>query len=228
MTPEQYDRWRDFAERMARMCFTGRRRPDALWVQEQVATFFESIVERDSDEARLIIDWDNSDDYDRREHQRSYCLCRIGNNGTPKADCEECRGSGLYHRPTSGPLCCDIVTQWLDNCAPSVGCCRACRQYRYDDGYDGSCRCDELEMIVFEQWNEQWGGPVRCCIRAGLDMASAPSAGVIGFTAGDVRRMYPEGVPDWIFPPDERLHYWLSDELNGTFAELDDSAGLVL
>lgn len=41
-------------------------------------------------------------------------------------------------------------------------------------------------------------GQVSCCIRAGLDMASAPSAGVIGFTVGDLRRMYPEGNPPWV------------------------------
>lgn len=39
---------------------------------------------------------------------------------------------------------------------------------------------------------------VSCCIRAGLDVASAPSAGVIGFTVGDLRRMYPDGLPDWL------------------------------
>lgn len=75
---------------------------------------------------------------------------------------------------------------------------------------------------------ERWMGPATCCIRAGLDMASEPSAGVVGFTAGDLRRMYPEGVPEWIFPPGERLHYWLTDKLNGTFAELPDDAGIVL
>jgi hypothetical protein len=45
---------------------------------------------------------------------------------------------------------------------------------------------------------DRWMGPATCCIRAGLDLAAAPSAGVIGFTAGDLRRMYPEGVPDWV------------------------------
>lgn len=40
---------------------------------------------------------------------------------------------------------------------------------------------------------------MRCCIRAGLDMAAEPSGGVLGFTAGDVRAMYPEGVPEWMF-----------------------------
>lgn len=45
---------------------------------------------------------------------------------------------------------------------------------------------------------EKWIGPATCCIRAGLDVAVSPSAGVAGFTAGDIRRMYPEGVPDWV------------------------------
>ncbi len=45
----------------------------------------------------------------------------------------------------------------------------------------------------------QWCGPIRCCLRAGLDLASpAPTSGVVGFTAGDLRRMYQEGVPDWV------------------------------
>lgn len=39
---------------------------------------------------------------------------------------------------------------------------------------------------------------VTACIRAGLDVASAPSAGVLGFTVGDLRRMYPLGLPEWI------------------------------
>jgi hypothetical protein len=51
----------------------------------------------------------------------------------------------------------------------------------------------------FEAWDEKWGARVRCCIRAGLDMASAPSAGVMGFTVGDLRRMYPHGIPSWVF-----------------------------
>ncbi len=85
-----------------------------------------------------------------------------------------------------------------------------------------------MDELYYDQWDEQYGGPVRCCIRAGLDMASAPSAGVVGFTAGDLRRMFPEGVPEWVFPPNERLHYWLSDKVNGTFAELADDAGIVL
>ena len=43
-----------------------------------------------------------------------------------------------------------------------------------------------------------WGNLVACCVRAGLDVVASPSAGVAGFTVGDLRRMYPEGLPDWV------------------------------
>ena len=56
----------------------------------------------------------------------------------------------------------------------------------------------DMESAKWERRRDQWCDPPRCCIRAGLDLAVAPSAGVLGFTAGDIRRMYPEGVPDWI------------------------------
>ena len=45
---------------------------------------------------------------------------------------------------------------------------------------------------------ELYRSPVACCVRAGFDCAVKPSMGVMGFTAGDVRRMYPDGVPDWV------------------------------
>ncbi len=50
----------------------------------------------------------------------------------------------------------------------------------------------------YDRWDEHWGARVRCCIRAGLDMASAPSAGVVGFTIGDLRRMYRGTLPAWL------------------------------
>lgn len=58
---------------------------------------------------------------------------------------------------------------------------------------------------------------ITCCIRAGFDVAVEPSGGVLGFTAGDVRRMWAGDVPNWVkgwfedpfdsFPDDEAL--WL-------------------
>lgn len=73
--------------------------------------------------------------------------------------------------------------------------------------------CDHLselqEHIVPGYWSlpegdrgdrkiDRWMSPIRCCLRAGLDIAVSPSAGVQGFTAGTIRKMYPEGVPEWI------------------------------
>lgn len=83
---------------------------------------------------------------------------------------------------------------------------------------------------------DKWMGPARCCVRAGLDLAVAPSMGVMGFTAGDIRKMYPEGVPDWVTGGKD--HHWTNqpitgivpgigltmgeEEVNGTFAEMPD------
>lgn len=39
---------------------------------------------------------------------------------------------------------------------------------------------------------------LHCCVRAGLDMASKQSGGVIGFNKADILRMYPSGVPHWV------------------------------
>lgn len=39
---------------------------------------------------------------------------------------------------------------------------------------------------------------VICCVRAAVDLAIEASAGVLGFTVGDLRRMYDGEVPAWI------------------------------
>ena len=39
---------------------------------------------------------------------------------------------------------------------------------------------------------------ITACIRAGFDVAVEPSAGVVGFTIGDIRRMWKNKVPDWV------------------------------
>lgn len=64
------------------------------------------------------------------------------------------------------------------------------------------CRVQQLEHDEkddeFEEQRDRWFQHVRCCVRAGLDVASEPSAGVVGFTIGNLRSMYPEGIPDWL------------------------------
>lgn len=44
----------------------------------------------------------------------------------------------------------------------------------------------------------RFGDMLSACVRAGFDMAVAPSAGVIGFTVGDLRDIFDGTIPDWI------------------------------
>lgn len=77
-------------------------------------------------------------------------------------------------------LVCDGVTCLLDDRNP--------HEYGYSDGGG----------YQYRRWDETWGCRVRCCIRAGLDLASEPSAGVLGFEICDLRRMYRGNIPVWI------------------------------
>jgi hypothetical protein len=151
MTPEQFERWEDFALRMAKTCYATSRRPSGEWVAATVADFFDVFP---ADDIECIEDWDHSAEYPP----------------------------------------CDLVSLFLDDFFSGYRRCRHCRT----DDDAGKCTCYEAEQRAWRQWSDQWGGPVRCCIRAGLDVAVARSCGVLGFTAGDIRRMYPEGVPEWI------------------------------
>lgn len=201
MTPEQYDRWQDFAARMAKTYYASSKRPSAAWVLGTVEDFFANL---DEHLVECIRNWDHSEPYPPG-HPYVGHVDYLGRAAHPS-------GAG------------DELTLFLEDYEGYAPRCRVCREYEST----GECRCEEIDKHRHEQWQDQWGGPIHCCVRAGLDMASAPSAGVLGLTKGDLKRMYPEGIPDWVFPPGEQLHYWPGGELNGTFAELEDSAGLVL
>ena len=239
MTNEQYERWKDFALRMASVCYKTSRRPSGEWILEVVTEFFDQFDECD---IPCIVSWDHSAPYpvgDEYAGHRPPCISDIMQEFLyeyePSApDCKYCSGSATYV-PQREPG--TDISRMVNDEDGSWGCnCPDGHVSRYDasqcrewlDKHDTLCNCDEVKILFWEQWDEQFGGPIRCCIRAGLDCASAPSAGVVGFNAGDIRAMYPEGVPEWLFPPGERLHYWLSDEMNGTFEELADTAGVVL
>lgn len=68
-----------------------------------------------------------------------------------------------------------------------------------------------------DRWRWPFADELHCCLRAGLDVAASPSAGVLGFRVGDLRRMFPDGLPDWVaafFTPDlaeaeDREPVWL-------------------
>lgn len=241
MTNEQYENWKDFSRRMARTCFGHlRMRPSKQWVIEQVEDWFDGFDERD---IPCIRSWDHSDDYPEghdfyRKRFRTACWYCV-QKGLPIGSSKMCHCENGNIYDYARPNCIgDRMSSHWDEIERGRYFCPACRHDDCRTRYpfyeqscpkcDRGCRCDEVDQIAHEQWQEQWAAPVQCCIRAGLDMASEPSMGVIGFTAGDLRRMYPEGVPAWIFPPNERLRYWGTDKLNGTFAALPDDAGVVL
>ena len=73
--------------------------------------------------------------------------------------------------------------------------------------------CDEVDRILYDhghnderhfsngnvdQREHRFINQVSCCIRAGLDVALTPSGGVLGWTVGDLRQMYPLGLPAWV------------------------------
>lgn len=58
---------------------------------------------------------------------------------------------------------------------------------------------------------------IQCCLRSGLDLVAEASAGVLGFTVGDVRRMYEGTIPAWI-----------AAQYNGDLTAAPDSADIWL
>lgn len=192
MTNEEYDHWKDFAVRMAKTAFSRNRRPYWYEILDMVEDFFGSIdgygFEYDPESICCIRSWDSSDPYPEghayRRIERQYtCGCRYPNGygvGIQPAtsDCPHCNGTGRCDE-YAAPMCVSdfIVESFYESWIPNYW------------GLDGE---------HYEQARDQWTGPAICCIRAGLDFAGEPSMGVIGFTAGDVRRMYPDGIPGWV------------------------------
>lgn len=248
MNQVQFDRWRDFAIRMARTHYRGARLPSAKWIEEAVIDFIDGI---DEDDIPCIHDWDHSDPYpDGSPHRRSTgtyrCACGYRGEGysdgytEPKPDCTHCNGSGTAHHWAHpygvGDMMIEWATGWGDGYvirnSPDMP---KKLQRRIEALYDKG-EPDKAEDLEYEEWYERLKDPVHSCVRAALDCASAPSAGVMGLTAGDLRRMYPEGVPDWV----KGSEPWESVPItgvvpgigvtlgeakpNGTFDELPDDA----
>lgn len=94
----------------------------------------------------------------------------------------------------------------------------------YDDSGDDLCVGGWLmEYLDEHHANDpdkvnRFENQVTCCIRAGLDVASHPSAGVCGFTVGMLWRMYNETLPAWVAE-------WFEPPLSGLEP---DSAGVWL
>lgn len=155
MTREQYQNWRDFALRMARVCYRTSRRPAASWVVEQVDEFIGSYEIA----YEPVCNWDES-------------------AGTSWSVSDEWASWEADETPLFN-LECD---------------------YEDDDDEDLPDEevLDERAEKARSQWQEQFLGPVVCCVRAGLDMATTITGGVVGFAVADLQAMFPEGVPCYV------------------------------
>lgn len=209
ITTEQYERWKDFALRMARTCFKHRRNPTWRDILAGVEEFFEMLEYNEYQVC--VVNWDHCDPYPKghRYYLKTYRTSCWHCHGTKKSDCKyNCEDGQIYDyaKPYCvGDMCSEMSGRW--------------NPYYWAD----------LSDEEHEKRQEQFCEPITCCIRAGLDMAVSPSGGVLGFTAGDLRKMYPEGVPEWVTGgPDKRWNYWLTDKVNGTFSEMQNEARLVL
>lgn len=101
----------------------------------------------------------------------------------------------------------------IENFIDSITYCHELKDICDWDGNKGTVYvCDELSSYLWENryefdrerkgWCEpvlgRFGQMLSACVRAGFDVAVCPSAGVIGFTIGDLRDIFGGTIPNWI------------------------------
>jgi hypothetical protein len=218
MTELEYKRWKSFSLRMAHRAFSLRLRKSRRALAWFVKDFFRLL---DSDyfqiNERLPVAWDSKWGMDNNHHLRSEEFLRDRIVSWDNTE-EHPTWRDNYNHSTCGPFICDIVSMRMEQWNP----------FYWGDDHR------------YKRWDELWGDRIRCCLRAGIDMAVSPSAGVLGFTAGDLRRMYRGKVPDWVFG-NEPLEVQTFNgvipgiglipgetKLNGTFDTVPDNQGIWL
>jgi len=216
MTQEQYRRWKNFSLRMAWRGFPQMRRPGKIKLAGFVKDFFRTL-DQDyftiNETQPVVIDpkWN----MDFADHASEFLRDRV-------VDWDHTESHPTwrdqYGHSTNGPYICDIVSGQMEFWNP----------FYWGDDHR------------YRRWDELWGDRIRCCIRAGMDMAVSPSAGVMGFTAGDLRRMYRGKVPDWVMGTEPlEVQHWKGvipgvglvpgkRETNGTFDEVSDDTKIWL
>jgi hypothetical protein len=181
MNLTQYNRWKDFALRMARVIYAESVQPTSGWIVEKVEHYFSDLEMCQGLEVlELTTAWDQA-----------------GKDGFHPCD---------YMAEKEY----DLMPQWM--------------LFTYNEteneikAFEAECR---------ERFDEVFFAPVRCCVRAGIDLACDPSAGVLGFTIGCIRKMYPEGVPDWI---EGQVFKWSNsgEWQAGVFKDAPDEADVLL
>ena len=218
MTDTQYARWKNFSMRMAIRGFGLRlkkSRRDLAWF---VKDFFRTLDrEYFTVNETLPVAYDPKWRMDMNQGRRANEFLRDRVHDWDHTDSHP-TWQDRYGHSTNGPYICDIVSMQMEHWNP----------YYWRDERKA------------KRWDELWGDRITACLRAGMDMAVSPSMGVLGFTAGDIRRMYRGNVPDWLFG-DEPVEVQHFDgvipgvglipgrrDTNGTFASLPDSASMWL
>jgi hypothetical protein len=193
MTPEQFERWKDFSLRMARTCFPEHGSPSRAEIVDYVEDYFGGLDEGD---IVCFVSWDHSTRYPEGHpyyNRRYQCPCWRC-KGTKQEDCSYNCEDGHIYRYAKGPLICDDFAEWSWDNINVPGWMDDIDRHWADIHEEIFGDDDLIRDPIFNSVR----GPVACCVRAGMDMASSQSGGVAGFTAGDLRRMYPEGVPEWV------------------------------
>lgn len=222
MTDVQFERWLDFAVRLAKVGYAhlparaSKKRegvPHRKWVEEQVREFITGWVP-ECDRV-CVRGWDGSDPYPEghqfyRRTIRGWTCHRCKGKGCVGAAAHAGCAGGFgveFARPAGvGDMFsswrCGEYFDWRRHTSPAEDAelDEIHDRWRYggrktDDEAD---RLEEREVAVRGAVEARWLDPVSACVRAGLDVASEPSAGVAGFTAGDVRKMYGGKVPGWV------------------------------
>ncbi len=84
-------------------------------------------------------------------------------------------------------------------------------QYLWDNRYEFEReRKGSVECVC-----GRFGDMLSACVRAGFDLAVAPSGGVLGFTVGDLRIAVGPDLPDWVVN-------WFSPPLPADVADAEE------
>jgi hypothetical protein len=201
MTQTVNERWVDFSTRMAKACYADSEQPNLEWILDSLDRIFTEI----KDDLSLYTSWDDTEPYP--EGHKYY---------NPK-------------NPTNRPLLLSsLISESIENEIYII-------IHRHSTEKESRVLEKLWERRNKDRWLEaydnlrnqiveRWSSPVHCCLRAGIDVAKSPSAGVVGFVVGDLKKMYPEGIPDWI------CSRWI-DKRTGLIADLNalpDDCDIVL
>lgn len=172
MTDDQLKNWYRFALRMSHRGWKGLPHKSRKQIASYVKDFFRRLENFDDPDEPLlprVRSWDDTDE----------CAKCVANR--PEAE----RTQNWYKLNTCHcqTLICDVFTEIEEGWNPYY--------------YNHDARIHE-GGYAYQKWQARWADKVRCCIRAGLDMAAERSAGVLGFEVCDLRRMYRDRIPSWI------------------------------